>query len=297
MKNEQYKFSVKYKNDLKNGKEFDYAGIDEVAVTSIAGPMVAAVVVLPKDHGIKELPLDSKVLLPKTLQSLAKKIEEEALFLSIYKINAQKVDELGMNRSQRRLWQSCANSLRGSMRGGSKYKRRRGKVKRNIPIVIDGNHKIPSVDNQEAIPKADSIYDNVSAASIVAKNWYDKEMIRLGEIYDRYNFQQHKGYPTKGHLKQVLTFGVCDVHRKRMAERALNNPKKKKSKVSYSMVQLKQLFSQMATILREKPEVVNPQSLQFLRQMWLKVFKENQLPTERQQWYIQMCFNQIRVSL
>ena len=87
-----------------------YAGIDEVGVSSVAGSMVASIVILPENHGIKELPIDSKRLSEEKIEKIAKEILEVAIICKTYKLSAEEVDKFG-DFSVKKLWNRCANYI------------------------------------------------------------------------------------------------------------------------------------------------------------------------------------------
>jgi ribonuclease HII len=258
-----------------------YAGIDEVGVSSVAGPMVAAVVVLPKNHGISELPVDSKKISNKKIYDLSKKVKEKAIYFKIVSIDNAKIDKKGVINTQYTLWQKCAKAVR--------------KKHPKIHIVIDGRHKIPNVKNQSAIVSADDTHDNVSAAAIIAKTWCDEQMIKYGETYPEYNFPQHKGYPTKEHVEKIREIGMCDIHRKVLAEKALN--KKKTEQLFLSVNELKIIFQEIVPIIKENPKVLSEWELGFLRDQYVNIVRQSRLPTPRVQYFIQKTRNNIYKSI
>ena len=190
-----------------------YAGIDEVGVSSVAGSMMASVVVLPENHGIKELPIDSKRLSEEKIEKIAKEILEVAIICKTYKLSAEEVDKFG-DFSVKKLWNRCANYIL------------KEKKRRNIEldkIIVDGKYKIPALKdvdfiNHEAIVGADDKYDNVSASAIVSKYISNLEMYEAKEIYPNFSFDNHKGYLTVNHKKELMEHGLTPFHRKTFLE-------------------------------------------------------------------------------
>ena len=186
-----------------------YAGIDEVGVSSIAGSMMASVVVLPENHGIKELPVDSKLLSEEKIEKIAKEIIKVAIICKTYKLSSEEVDEFG-DFSVKKLWNRCAQyALRAQKRKGIKLEK----------IIVDGKHKIPALKEKttilhEAIIDADNIHDNVSASAIVSKYKSNLEMYEAKEIYPNFSFNNHKGYLTVNHKKELMQYGITPFHRK-----------------------------------------------------------------------------------
>lgn len=190
-----------------------YIGIDEVGVSSVAGPMVAAAVMLPVNHGITRLPVDSKDLNDKDIRELAKEIKQKAIYYEIVELDNNVVDEMGEKKSVRKLWNKLAE-----IRKDIRYSK--------IEIIVDGENKIPSLTNDKkhkAIIKADTKYYNVSAAAIIAKDYCDSVMIKLHEQYPVYNFKKNKGYGynVSEHIEAIKKHGICEYHRPKFVENLL----------------------------------------------------------------------------
>lgn len=190
-----------------------YIGVDEVGVSSVAGPMVAAAVMLPVNHGIKRLPVDSKDLNDKDIMELAKEIKQKAIYYEIVELDNNTVDELGEKKSARRLWNKLAE-----IRKDIRYSK--------VEIIVDGENKIPSLTKDKkhkAIIKADTKYYNVSAAAIIAKDYCDSVMRKLHEKYPVYNFKKNKGYGhnVSEHIEAIKKYGICEYHRPKFVEKLL----------------------------------------------------------------------------
>ena len=186
-----------------------YAGIDEVGVSSVAGSMMASVVVLPENHGIKELPIDSKLLSEEKIEKIAKEIIKVAIICKTFKLTNEEVDEFG-NFSVKKLWNRCANYILKAQ------KRKKLELEK---IIVDGKHKIPALKdvesiNHEAIIGADDKYDNVSASAIVSKYISNLEMYEAKELYPNFSFNNHKGYLTVNHKEELMKYGITPFHRK-----------------------------------------------------------------------------------
>ena len=89
-----------------------------------------------------------------------------------------------------------------------------GLKKKNIEIIVDGIDKIETIYPCKAIIKADNLFKEVMAASIIAKVYRDEIMNNLNKKFPNYQFDKHKGYPTKDHLHALKKFGFIDQHRK-----------------------------------------------------------------------------------
>lgn len=176
------------------------AGVDEAGRGPLAGPVVAAAVILDPKQPIQGL-ADSKKLSEKQRAKLEVLIHERALCWSIGSADVAEIDKLNILHA----------SLLAMQRAVSLLSRTPHRV------LIDGNRcpklEVPS----EAIVKGDQLVDCISAASILAKQHRDRELLALDEIYPGYGFAKHKGYPTKAHLQALDRYGVCAVHRRSYA--------------------------------------------------------------------------------
>jgi len=174
------------------------AGVDEVGRGPLAGPVVAAAVILDPDQPIEGL-MDSKKLTEKRREVLAEEIKEKALAWAISRVDVDVIDEI--------------NILQGSLRAMSISV---SELKQQPDFVmIDGN-KIPAdlTINAEAVVKGDDRVPCISAASIIAKVARDHEMIEMDSIYPGYGLAKHKGYPTKLHIEALHELGVTKIHRR-----------------------------------------------------------------------------------
>ena len=172
------------------------AGVDEVGRGPLAGPVVAAAVMLDPANPIEGL-ADSKAISAKRREALNIEIRQKALCWAIARAEVDEIDEL--------------NILHASMLA----------MKRAVELLsiqpehaqIDGN-RCPSLRcTSEAIVKGDQSVACISAASIIAKVERDHEMIELESVYPGYGFASHKGYPTKLHMQALAEHGVTPVHR------------------------------------------------------------------------------------
>lgn len=201
-----YKFANCQKNWTQmNTKDYSHfntnqqriAGVDEVGRGPLAGPVVAAAVILDPNNPIEGL-MDSKKLTEKKREILAVEIQEKALSWALGRAEVEEIDEI--------------NILQASLVAMS-----RAVEKLNIEpelVLVDGN-KCPKVRYPvEAIVKGDSLIEAISAASIIAKVARDTEMIAFDEVYPGYGLAKHKGYPTAMHRQALLDLGVTIIHRR-----------------------------------------------------------------------------------
>ncbi len=174
------------------------AGVDEVGRGPLVGPVVAAAVVLPEDHGIIGL-ADSKKLTPKRREALAVKIRECATGWAVAEATHEEIDEINILQA----------SLLAMRRAVEQLSCRVSRA------LIDGN-RIPDDLGipAEAVVKGDSKIESISAASILAKVERDRMMLELHQQHPEYGFDRHKGYPTRQHLDALREHGVLAQHRR-----------------------------------------------------------------------------------
>ena len=176
------------------------AGVDEVGRGPLAGPVVAAAVILDDERPIKGL-RDSKVLTARQRERLHDQIMAHALCVAIAEASAQEIDRL--------------NILQATL-----LAMRRAVEKLRLPparVLVDGNRlpvlKMPA----QAIVKGDATVAAISAASIVAKVHRDRWCQALHAQWPAYGFDGHKGYPTPLHLQALRAHGPCPEHRRSFA--------------------------------------------------------------------------------
>ena len=256
---------------LGAGEVYAYAGIDEVGVDSIAGPMLAAAVVLRPEHGVDGLPRDSKKFEPDAIQTMAISIEPAVRFAWIGSLDADAVDQLGVHEARATLWQAAAAAVREALPA--------------VPIIVDGGEPIPGVDNQTAIPAADDTHNAVSAAAILAKAHCDRIMIAFGAEHPGYLFGKHKGYATRDHLLALLRLGPSPVHRHQITRRAMAKGVPKEE-LDLLLAELQAMLAEVAPLLDARPDLADDWSLRFLRQQFAKVVTRGVLPSGRQQFFI-----------
>lgn len=174
------------------------AGCDEVGRGCLAGPVVAAAVILGEKNTIKGLN-DSKKLSLKTRLALAKEIKQKAISYAVAEVSNEDVDKinvlnasfLAMHRALEKLSQQPEF------------------------ILVDGNRFKPYKNIEyECVIKGDGKYASIAAASILAKTYRDQLMIDLAKEYPGYYWENNVGYPTKAHRQAIKELGVTRLHRK-----------------------------------------------------------------------------------
>ncbi|AUD79348.1 ribonuclease HII [Kangiella profundi] len=176
------------------------AGVDEVGRGPLAGPVVAAAVILDPENPIEGL-ADSKKLTEKRREALVVEIKEKALAWSIARAEVEEIDRINILQASLLAMKRAVETLSHSPE----------------LALIDGNH-CPDLDcRMEAIIKGDSKEPAISAASILAKVARDTEMAEMEQVYPGYGFAKHKGYPTKQHRDAILKLGITPIHRRSYA--------------------------------------------------------------------------------
>ncbi|MCH8079190.1 MAG: ribonuclease HII [Proteobacteria bacterium] len=173
------------------------AGVDEVGRGPLAGPVIAAAVILDPENPIQGL-MDSKKISEKKRILLAKEIREKALSWAIGRAENDEIDSINILQASLLAMKRAIESL---------------SIMPEL-VLVDGIYR-PVVDCKvEPIVKGDSKVAAISAASIIAKVARDNEMVALDDQYPGYGFSQHKGYPTKMHINALKELGVSSIHRK-----------------------------------------------------------------------------------
>ncbi|WP_312469297.1 ribonuclease HII [Neobacillus sp.] len=175
------------------------AGVDEVGRGPLAGPVVAAAVILPKDFFLAGID-DSKKLSEKKRQEYDELIRQEALAVSISMIDAKEIDVVNIYEATKKAMKSAIVSLN---------------IKPDF-LLIDAM-KLETPYPSESIIKGDAKSISIAAASIVAKVARDRLMKEISLTFPGYGFQQNMGYGTKEHLQAIEQHGITPYHRKSFA--------------------------------------------------------------------------------
>lgn len=173
------------------------AGVDEVGRGPLAGVVTVGAVILDSSNPIYGLK-DSKKLSSKQIEKLALEIKQKAVAYAIVSAQPKTIDELGISVAIHK----CMRKVIRKLKVVPDY------------ILIDHEYlqfnKIPS----EGITKGDDNSNSIAAAAIIAKDYRDRKMKKLGKLYPNYGFESHVGYGTKKHLQAIAKYGAIDgVHR------------------------------------------------------------------------------------
>ncbi|RZT92545.1 ribonuclease HII [Rivibacter subsaxonicus] len=172
------------------------AGVDEAGRGPLAGPVVAAAVILDPDRPIKGLG-DSKALSARTRDRLFDEIRARALCCSIAEATVDEIDRHNILQATLIAMRRAVDGLR----------------LRPVKVLVDGNRLPVLAVPAEAIVKGDAKVAAISAASILAKVHRDRLCATLHDEYPDYGFAVHKGYPTPSHLAALRAHGPCAAHR------------------------------------------------------------------------------------
>lgn len=176
------------------------AGVDEVGVGPLAGPVVACAVVLPERVDLPGLD-DSKQLTPAARERLAAQIRAQAVAVSLGSASPAEVDRLNVYRAGLEAMRRAVVDL----------------AQRPDHVLVDGR-SIPGLEvAQTPLVHGDAVDGSIAAASIVAKVHRDAAMGRLARRYPGYGFERHKGYATRDHLAALDRLGPSPVHRRSFA--------------------------------------------------------------------------------
>lgn len=184
------------------------AGIDEAGRGPLAGPVVVACVVMPKDSMIEGVN-DSKKVSEKKREKLYEQITEEALGFGVGIISQEEIDRINILNATKEGLTAAIKEMEKDLQ-----EKQRGFEKPEIILVdaltkIDTDH-IP----YKSIIKGDAKSYSIAAASIVAKVTRDRIMRAWDEVYPMYGFAKHKGYGTSAHIAAIKEYGLCPLHRK-----------------------------------------------------------------------------------
>lgn len=173
------------------------AGVDEAGRGPLAGPVVAAAVILPEEPALDGID-DSKKLSHLRRKEMLERITDTAISFAVGIVEPEKIDEINILRASLLAMETAVNNL----------------DTRPDFLLIDGNRRTSLLIPQNTIIKGDSRCCSIAAASIIAKVTRDTIMEKYDDLYPEYNFKKHKGYPTTEHMEAIKKFGPCPIHRR-----------------------------------------------------------------------------------
>ncbi len=188
----------KIENEIYNTGVQTICGIDEAGRGPLAGPVVVAAVIMPKDSFIEGVN-DSKKVSEKKREALYEQITDEAIAWGVGIIDQKEIDEINILNATKKGLTTAIKEL---------------KVKPDR-IIVDALDKIDTLGiPYTPIIKGDAKCYSIAAASIIAKVTRDRIMRQWDEIYPMYGFEKHKGYGTAMHMQAIREYGLCPLHRR-----------------------------------------------------------------------------------
>jgi ribonuclease HII len=188
----------KYENEYTAKGCKNIMGIDEAGRGPLAGPVVCAGVIMPLGAmdiiaGVN----DSKKLTAKCRDSLYAQIIDRAVAYQISVVDNKIIDEINIYQATKTGMIDCVKNI---------------SIKPDV-VLIDGNMKFEGIGCYLSIVSGDAKSYTIAAASILAKVTRDRLMCTLGQRYEMYKFEKHKGYPTRLHIRLIEQYGLSDIHR------------------------------------------------------------------------------------
>ena len=183
---------------IKNPTLKYICGIDEAGRGPLAGPVVVASVIMPRNSKIEGIN-DSKKILENKREELYDKILEEAISYGVGIVDEKEIDEINILQATKKALTLSIQEL----------------TKRPDLILVDALKGIDTLNiPYQSIIKGDALCYSISAASIIAKVTRDRIMRQWEEIYPQYGFEKHKGYGTAYHISAIREYGLSPIHRR-----------------------------------------------------------------------------------
>ena len=185
--------------DLLSQGHWPICGVDEAGRGPLAGPVVAAAVIMHPEHVLRRLVNDSKKLSPAKRKSIYELlISSDDIHIGVAMVDSRSIDEINILQATLKAMTQAVSSLP------------------KIPVyaLVDGNIAPPVPCRCIPIIKGDQSEPSISAASIVAKVIRDSHMAEMDQLYPGYGFSKHKGYPTRSHYEAISSLGICPIHRR-----------------------------------------------------------------------------------
>lgn len=188
---------MKYEYELLQEGISLIAGVDEAGRGPLAGPVVAAAVIMPLDVLIEGVN-DSKKLSAKKREAFYDMITERALAIGVGIVDEKEIDSINILNAAKKAMAEAVNCL----------------AVKPEHVLVDAV-KIPGIETRQTpIIKGDALSYSIAAASIIAKVTRDRLMVEYSKKYPEYGFESHKGYGSKAHIEKLKEIGPCDIHRR-----------------------------------------------------------------------------------
>ncbi len=192
---------LRHENELNRQGYGLIAGVDEAGMAPLAGPVVAAAVILPQNYTLYGLNDSKKINGMRKREMLARQIKEDSICWSSGRAEVEEIDRLNIYRAG---LLAMARALKG--------------LGTRPDFVLVDARTIPHCPiPQKAIVHGDALSASIAAASLIAKTTRDLYMIEMDRVYDGYGFASHKGYPTPKHLEALKQRGLTPIHRRSFA--------------------------------------------------------------------------------
>lgn len=185
--------------DLLSQGHWPICGVDEAGRGPLAGPVVAAAVIIDPSHELRRVVKDSKKLSPDKRERIYERlISSQGVWVGVSFVDASSIDEMNILQAALKAMTEAVSDLGESP----------------VIALVDGNIAPPLSCSCMPVIRGDQTEPSISAASIVAKVVRDRYMIRMDTLYPGYGFATHKGYPTKAHYEAIHSLGICPIHRR-----------------------------------------------------------------------------------
>lgn len=194
---EKYRNMSEYENEARSQGFVSVAGMDEAGRGPLAGPVVAAAVILDPENPVYGVD-DSKKLSPKKRAALKAEIEAKAISVGVGIVDVETIDSINILEATKLAMKKAVEAL-------------------DPPpqlLLIDAVRLKDLPIEQRSIIKGDALSVSIAAASIIAKETRDEMLKAYDELYPEYGFASHKGYGTKQHMDAIREFGPLPIHRK-----------------------------------------------------------------------------------
>lgn len=189
---------LKFERELWTSGITHVAGVDEAGMAPLAGPVIAAAAILPKEWTLRGLDDSKKILDEERREEFAVEIKAHALAWAVGRAEVEEIDSLNIYHAGLLAMRRAVEAL--ALAPGH--------------LLVDAR-KVPGVSiPQRGIIHGDALSLSIAAASILAKTTRDALMRQHDAEYPGYGFSSHKGYPTPAHFKAIKTLGICPIHRK-----------------------------------------------------------------------------------
>ena len=205
---ERLKEIKKIENDLYEKGIKSIAGIDEAGRGPLAGPVVVACIIMPKESMIEGVN-DSKKVSEKKREKLYEEITKEAIAYGVGIISQEEIDRINILNATKEGLTLAIKEMEKNL------KERKKNFEKPEIILVDALTKIDTDGiSYRSIIKGDAKSYSIAAASIIAKVTRDRIMRQWDEVYPVYGFEKHKGYGTAMHINAIKEYGLCPLHRR-----------------------------------------------------------------------------------